>query len=583
MRLRYKIIILLIVAAVMPLLAVFISLSLYASRQRESLVNMKLNSVYGGAVGSYERMGKSILSQVEQFSEDPTLLRYLLIKDETGFIDQQGLIDMAADARRLLNLDYLFIIAPDGSTLARGHDPAYFGDNLSGDSIFAEALAGQKVQSLDRISDQGEEKLAVMALAPIWYENKELIGVVAGGNYLDEEFCRHLRDLSGAEILLLEGNTLLAKTIPGNTDEMALYMPGADTSEQKAQNFRTKLQGIWYTFSRYPLNDYSGNKVADLLMGVSTQELDALFDNMQVIYGGFAAGGLILAVIFGFFMSSGFTRPIENLTWAADRLASGDFSARVKSNGRGELANLIDTFNEMAADLEDYRRKLVETERLAAFSTMARKVAHEIKNPLTPIRIAIEDLRRAYDADDPKFAAAFEQSTVTVLEEVASLTKIVDEFSSFAKFPAMRLESDDLNEIVRSTVPLFAMQIQERKLKVELEPKNLPVTADRDQLKRAIVNLVKNALEAIPPAGQVVIRTLRSEKGAKVLILDNGPGLSPAVKQNLFTPYFTTKAGGTGLGLVIVKKIVSEHDGKIKISDQPGGGVAAMIELALRR
>ncbi|OGC92402.1 MAG: hypothetical protein A2W25_16990, partial [candidate division Zixibacteria bacterium RBG_16_53_22] len=534
MRLRYKMIILLILAAVLPLLAVFISISAYAGRQRESLVNMKLNSVYGGAVGSYERMGKSILSQVGQLSEDQTLLRYLLIKGETGFIDQQGLIDMAVDMRRLLDLDYLFIIAPDGSTLARGHDPALFGDNLSSDPVFAEALKGQKVQSLARINDQGEDMLAVMALAPVWYENRELIGIVAGGNYLDEEFCRNLRDLSGAEILLLEGNTLLAKTIPGNPGEMSLYMPGTGPSGQDKQTFRTKLQGIWYTFSRYALNDYSGNRVADLLMGVSTQELDILFSNMKVIYGGFALGGLILAIIFGLLSSSGFTRPIENLTWAADRLASGDFSARVKSDGRGELTNLIDTFNEMAADLEDYRRKLLETERLAAFSTMARKVAHEIKNPLTPIRIAIEDLRRAYDSDDPKFAEAFRQSTETVLEEVQSLSKIVNEFSDFAKFPPPRLEPDDLNEIVRSTAPLFSTQIQDGVLKVDLDRKDLPVTADRDQLKRALVNLIKNALEAIPPTGEVRIKTLRTEKGAKVLIMDNGPGLAPSVKQNLF-------------------------------------------------
>jgi len=569
-------VLLLIVAAVMPLLAVFISISIYANRQRESLVNMKLNSVYGGAVSSYERMGKSILTQIEQLSADQTLLRYLLIKDETGYIDQQSLIDLAVDMRRLLNLDYLLIVAPDGVALARGHDPALFGDNLSGDSVFAEAMKGQKVQSLNRINDQGEDRLTIMALSPVWYENREMIGIVAGGTYIDEDFCHHLRDLSGAEIMLVEGGTLLAKTIPGNADEMSIYM-------QDKQNFRTRLQGLWYTFSRYSLNDYSGNKVADLLMGVSTQELDILFDNMRMIYGGFALGGLVLAVIFGFLFSAGFTRPVENLTWAADRLASGDFSARVKSDGRGELTNLIDTFNEMAGDLEDYRRKLIEGERLAAFSTMARKVAHEIKNPLTPIKIAMEDLRRAYDSRDPKFGQALDQSTRAVLEEVGSLTRIVEEFSSFAKFPQPTFNADDLNEIVRSTVPLFSAQVQRGNLKVDLETKSLPVSADRDQMKRAIVNLIKNALEAIPPTGQVIIRTLRSDKGARVIVLDNGPGLAQSVKENIFTPYFTTKAGGSGLGLVIVKKIVGEHDGKIKIGEQPGGGVAATIELPLRR
>jgi two-component system, NtrC family, nitrogen regulation sensor histidine kinase NtrY len=576
MKLKYRIIFLLIVAAVVPLLAVFISMSVYANRQRQSLVDMRLNSVYTGAVGFYERTGKSILTQMEQISSDQTLLRYLLVKDETGFIDQQGLIDFAVDTKKLLNLDYLIILSPDGKVLARGHDPGLFGDDLSSDPVFAEAIKGQKVQSLDKIGNSDNEVLTVMGLAPIWYENKELIGVIAGGISLDEQFCRNLRDLSGAEILLVEGDILLAKTLPGQVGELSMYL-------QDKQTFRTKLQGLWYTFSRYPLQDYSGNKVADLLMGVSTQDLDILFDNMRVIYGGFAAGGLILAIIFGFLFSSTFTRPIDNLTRAADQLASGDFSARVQTDGHGELLSLIDTFNSMAADLEDYRLKLVESERLAAFSMMARKIAHEIKNPLTPVQIAIEDLRRAYDANDPKFTEAFNESTKTVLEEVASLKRIVDEFSEFAKFPPPIIKPDDLNEIVRTAVPLFSKEMQKGNLKIELSTKNLPVEADRDQIKRAIINLVKNGLEAIPVTGQVLIKTALTQGSAVLIISDNGQGLSPSVKQNLFTPYFTTKSGGSGLGLVIVKKIISEHDGKIKIDDQESGGTVAIIDLPLRR
>jgi two-component system, NtrC family, nitrogen regulation sensor histidine kinase NtrY len=574
MKLRIRIILLLIVAAVLPLMAIFISMTLYANRQRQSLVDMKLNSVYGGAVSSYERIGKSILSQMEQLSSDQTLTRFLLVKDETGFIDQEGLIDFATDTKQLLNIDYLAIVGPDGKVLARGHDPGLFGDDLSGDPVFAEALKGQKVQSLAKIHDSGEDILTVVAMTPIWFENRELIGVLVGGTSLDEEFCSHLRDLSGAEILLVEGNILLAKTIPGQGDEMAMYL-------QDKQTFRTKQQGLWYTFSRYPLNDYSGNKVADLLMGVTTQDLDILFDNMRNIYGGFALGGLILAIIFGYLLSSGFTRPVEKLTWAADRLASGDFTTRVEYAGRGELANLIDTFNDMASDLEDYRRKLIESERLAAFSMMARKVAHEIKNPLTPIRIAIEDLRRAYDASDPEFAAAFQQSTKTVLEEVNSLTRIVDEFSEFAKFPSPRLAQDDLNDIVNSALPLFSKLIEHGTIDVDLSRKCLPISADRDQIRRALINLVKNGLEAIPPTGHVQIRTVLAEKSAILIVSDNGPGLAPSVRENLFTPYLTTKSGGSGLGLVIVKKIISEHDGKIKIADQTTGGTAATIELPL--
>ena len=580
MKLSRRIILLLIIAAVLPLLAVFISLTVYANRQRDALINMRLNEVYGGAVSSYEGIGKSVLSQVEQLANDPTLMRYLLVKNDMGYIDQQGLIDYATDMKRLLNLDYLTIIGPDGVVLARGHDPALFGDSLSSDSVFAEALKGQKVQSLDKVRSGDNDMLTIMALTPIWYQNNELIGVIAGGNYLDEDFCRNLQALSGAEILLVQGNTLLAKTIAGRVDEMSFYL-------NDKQTFRTKLQGLWYTFYRYPLNDFGGNRIADLLMGVSTHNLDVLFDSMRVIYGGFALGGLILAIIFGYISSRSFTRPIESLTLAADRLASGDFATRVQYKGHGELENLIDTFNGMAQDLEDYRHKLIESERLSAFTMMARKVAHEIKNPLTPIRIAMQDLRRAYaqtgdhtvNSSDPKFAEAFEQSTRTVLEEVQSLTRIVEEFSNFAKFPAPQMKTDDLNEIVRSILPLFAVEIQKGSIRLELAQSKIPIMADRDQIKRAAVNLIKNALEAIPQSGQVNIRTATADRKAHLTILDNGPGLSDSAKQNLFTPYFTTKPGGSGLGLVIVKRIISEHDGKIKIADQATGGTVAMIEL----
>lgn len=563
-------------AAVLPLFAVFISLTVYADKQRESLVDMKLNGVYGGAVSLYERQGAAILSQMKQLANDPELLRYMLVKDRDGFIDQQGLIDFTVKMKDLLNLDFLTIVAPGGKVMARGHDPGLFGDFLSDDPVFAEALKGQKVQSLDKIPYAGSEFLISMGLAPVWYENREMIGVVAGGAYLDDEFCRNLQVLSGAEILLVEGNNLLARTIPGKTDELLIYL-------QDNKKYRTKVEGLWYTFSRYPLLDFSGNKVADLLMGVSTHDLDILFGNMRLIYGGFAIGGLILAVIFGYLFAIGFTRPIYKLTWAADRLADGDFSARVNHDSRGELGNLIDTFNKMAVDLENYRRKIVETERLSAFTMMARKVAHEIKNPLTPIRVAIEDLRRAFAKSDLKFAEDFDRSTRTVLQEVRSLSKIVEEFSEFAKFPLPELAPDDLNEIVKATLSLYRKESEEGILKADLSSKPIPVLADRDQIKRAAVNLISNGLEAIPPGGRVTIRTVSSDLTATLIIADNGPGLSPKARENLFTPYFTTKPGGSGLGLVIVKKIVNEHDGRIKISSSTEGGTAAALELPLRK
>lgn len=576
MRLRIRIIMLLVVAAVLPLIAVFISLAFYANRQRDSLVDMKLSGVYGGAVSLYERKGADILSQMQQLAGDPQLLRYILVKDKNGFIDQQGLIDFTVKMKKLLNLDYLIVLDQSGNVLARGHDPGLFGDNLISDPVFAEVLKGQKVQSLDKADVSGDEILTSMGLAPIWYNNSQLVGAIGGGEFLDDNFCRNLKILSGAEILLVENGKLLAKTISGRQSELLIYM-------KNKQLYRTKLEGLWYTFSRYPLIDFSGNTVADLLMGVSTQDLDVLFTNMQLMYGGFAIGGLLLAVFLGYLFAVGFTRPITGLTRAADMLADGDFSTRIKYEGKGELGNLIDTFNKMAADLEDYRRKIVESERLSAFTMMARKVAHEIKNPLTPIRIAVEDLRRSYGSSDPAFAEDFDRYTRTVLDEVRSLSKIVEEFSEFSKFPPPKPAFEDLNDIVENALSLYKKESETRLIATDLLPRPISVYVDSNQIRRALVNLIKNALEAIGEEGKVLIRTMADEKTATLIVADNGSGLSPQARENLFSPYFTTKPGGSGLGLVIVKKIISENGGTISISDSTEGGTAASIELPVRK
>jgi len=536
---------------------------------------MKLNAVYGGAVSLYERNGAAILTQMQQLSDDPQLLRYILVKDKNGFIDQQGLIDFTVKMKNLLNLDFLTVIDPNGTVLARGHDPGFFGDNMISDPVVAEALKGQKVQSLDKIGTGDGEMLTSMGLAPIWYNNSRLIGVIAGGEFLDDQFCHNLQVLTGAEILLVENDKLLAQTLPGRQEELAIYL-------KDQQTYRAKVEGMWYTFSRYPLLDFSQNKVADLLMGVSTQDLDILFGNMQLMYGGFAVGGLLLAIFFGYLFSTGVTRPIYKLTGAADKLADGDFTARIEHTAGGELGNLIDTFNRMASDLENYRRKIVESERLSAFTMMARKVAHEIKNPLTPIRIAMEDLRRAKESSDPQFDNDFDKSTKTVLEEVGSLSKIVEEFSDFAKFPPPRPEKADLNEIVNSTLSLYKKEIDGGVIRPDLFKSPIPVFADSDQIKRALVNLIKNALEAIDQNGRVVIRTMMSKTNASVIIADNGHGLSDQIKSNLFSPYFTTKPGGSGLGLVIVKKIINEHNGNVRLVDSTEGGTAAIVDLPIR-
>ena len=140
-----------------------------------------------------------------------------------------------------------------------------------------------------------------------------------------------------------------------------------------------------------------------------------------------------------------------------------------------------------------------------------------------------------------------------------------------------------MNEIILSVISIYSKEIDAGSLKTDLSSKTLPVYVDRDQVKRALVNVIKNGLEAIPPGGRVAVRTIHSERKATVIIADNGHGIPESARKNLFTPYFTTKPGGSGLGLVIVKKIITEHDGSIKITGSTEGGTAVVIDFPLRK
>jgi len=219
---------------------------------------------------------------------------------------------------------------------------------------------------------------------------------------------------------------------------------------------------------------------------------------------------------------------------------------------------------------------------MAAFTQMAQKVAHEIKNPLTPIQVSIQDLKRSFDENDKDFPQIIEKSCDTVLEEVASLARIVKEFSEFARFPAPQLKREDLNEIMASLASLYTTEIESNQLVLDFTVDKLISDVDRDQIKRAIHNILRNAFEAVSGSGKVELKTYRQDNFAVIQVTDNGPGFSAQAKRNLFSPYFTTKTNGSGLGLVIVKKIINEHDGEIKIEDDVKVGTIVRLKLILQ-
>ncbi len=295
-----------------------------------------------------------------------------------------------------------------------------------------------------------------------------------------------------------------------------------------------------------------------------------------------AMGGILLALMLAFWTTARITRPVEALAAGARAVAAGDWCTQVDVDSGGEIGALAAAFNQMTSELLEQRDRLVQAERVAAWRELARRLAHELKNPLFPLQITVENLQRARAAHPEEFDEVFRESTATLLAELGKLRGIVGRFSDFAKMPQPQLETVDLNNLVRESLKLFEAQMQAGgvTLRLDLAAGLRAIQADPAQLTRALQNLVLNAIDAMPSGGALTIRTAAHEGGVRLEVTDTGQGLTEEECDRLFTPYYTTKTHGTGLGLAIVQSVISDHGGKIGVRSEPGKGTAFLIDLA---
>ena len=257
---------------------------------------------------------------------------------------------------------------------------------------------------------------------------------------------------------------------------------------------------------------------------------------------------------------------------------------RVEAGTSDEIGDLARAFNQMTEQLIAQQDRALQAERVAAWRELARRLAHELKNPLFPLQITVENLQRARDRAPAEFDEIFRESTATLLAELAQLKTIIGRFSDFARMPRPVFQPVDVNQVVSGVMKLFDAQLAgngERKIesRTELDASLAPVPADAEQLGRALRNLVLNAMDAMPEGGTLRVRTQASEGGVRIEVSDSGQGLTAEECERLFTPYYTTKQHGTGLGLAIVQSVVSDHHGRISVSSESGRGATFTIEL----
>jgi nitrogen fixation/metabolism regulation signal transduction histidine kinase len=272
---------------------------------------------------------------------------------------------------------------------------------------------------------------------------------------------------------------------------------------------------------------------------------------------------------------------VARLTRATRQIAAGQPGVRVATDTTDELRRLVDDFNSMAATLDAQRVELARTNQLKAWNEMARQVAHEIKNPLTPVQLAAEHLHQVHEDRGRPLGVVLDRCLDTVLAQVRLLRQIASEFANFAGEPTRRPSAIDLRELLRAIVEPYRVGMGER-ITFNLDvPAGLPsLVADRTLLSRALTNLVENAVQAMPTGGRLAVAVAQEDERIVLTFVDSGVGMDDVALAHAFEPYFSTKTAGSGLGLANAKRNIEREGGTITITSEPGRGTTVTVTFA---
>ncbi|MGD0036850.1 MAG: ATP-binding protein [Bacteroidota bacterium] len=313
------------------------------------------------------------------------------------------------------------------------------------------------------------------------------------------------------------------------------------------------------------------NKQRDIEAEISQQNA-YVFGVYAFIFGFALAGGGILALRFA--------RPLHNLTGAVKDVAEGNLDINVSVTSRDEIGILAQSFNDMISKLRTSRDELAKHERENAWKEMAKQVAHEIRNPLTPMKLSIQHLRQAFKDQAPEREEILQRVTQTVIDQIEALSRIAAEFSHFAKMPERRFERVSIDDLLKETINLFR-EVQGVSFIDQLACPNVKAIADSDQLRGVFINIIRNAIQAIEKAGTITIKTSQEGRMCLIIISDTGLGIPEEIRSKIFEPNFSTKSEGMGIGLAIAKRVIEDHGGKITCQSDRRKGTAFEIRLPI--
>ena len=372
---------------------------------------------------------------------------------------------------------------------------------------------------------------------------------------------------------LFQSGLLPARTPASVYREVVLGRRPVSVTEDRIGAFK-------YLVAAAPVPVLGRQAILTVPLALRQREIEREIDDLT---RGVLAGTVVLvlfAAMLGASVAARVSDPVARLTRATRQIAAGRLDERLIADSPDELGRLVDDFNTMAETLVAQRAELARANQLKAWAEMSRQVAHEVKNPLTPIQLAAEHLQRVHEDQRRPLGATFDQCVTTILKQVRLLRQIAAEFSTFASHPTPTLEPFDLGDLVESVLGSYRPGLPSR-VTLEVTPLDrLPaVIADRTLFTRAFTNLVENALQAMPSGGTLRVRGTAREGLVLLEIEDTGVGMDAEGARRAFEPYFSTKTGGSGLGLANAKRNIELCGGTVSLSSQAGVGTTVRIEL----
>jgi two-component system nitrogen regulation sensor histidine kinase NtrY len=587
MMLRRKLFAVFAITVLVSVTAVAWSISLLARRAFEKANELRTVALVGQFRREFNRRGEEVARRVDAIAASEAATRMALALSHSS-PDYSEYLNEARTIAESQQLDFLEFVDGQGTVISSAQWPGKLGYKET--AVTVSEIPNSAFLKQEELPDGAG--LGLFAIREANLSEKPLF--VIGGRRIDKEFLASLE-------LPAETRAMFYQNL--GTGFSPQFLIGAAGAVQQADRIAPIIQQLqrqsrdtttllrWSSnpaddeiIDAFPLTGQDKKLLGVLLIGNSRRpyvELRQQIRSVALLCGG---GGILLAILLSGWAAARVTRPVEQLAQAAREVASGNWKAKANVTSSDELGELAESFNRMTRELLAQREHLVQAERVAAWRELARRLAHELKNPLFPLQLTVENLMRARQQSPQQFEEIFQESSATLLAEIANLKAIISRFSEFSRMPQPQLQKIQLNDIALNVVRLFQSQFRSpdrppMECKLDLAEPMEPIAADSDLLHRALSNLVLNAMDAMPEGGTLTLRTHQNRDFSYIEVSDAGTGLLPEECERLFTPYYTSKPHGTGLGLAIVQSVISDHGGRISVRSELGKGTTFVIEL----